>query len=140
MTRLDFLDRFRPVGTPGAAGPPGVPTNEATGPAAELAPVFAALADELATDEQLVADARTAGSAHVDAARREAADLVAAAELAATAARADAAARVVEQADRDAAGKLAAARNEAARITATADAKRHGLVARAVAHLLGGTT
>ncbi len=140
MTRLDFLDRFRPVGTPGAAGPAGVPTKEATGVPAELAPVFAALADELAMDEQLLADAHTAGAAHVEAAQRQAGDLIATAQMAAPTARADAAARVVEQVDRDAERELAAAQDEAARIRAAADAKRNELVARAIAHVLGRTT
>ncbi|WP_298228108.1 hypothetical protein [Gryllotalpicola sp.] len=138
MPRLDFLDRFRPVGTPGPAGPVGIPTNEATGPAAELAPVFAALIATFATNEQLVADARTAGAARIEAARRQAAGLVAAAQQDAPAARADAAARVVEQADRNAVAELAAAQDEAGRITAAAAARRDRLVARAVAHLLGG--
>ncbi|HEY3259730.1 MAG TPA: hypothetical protein VGJ95_05585 [Pseudonocardiaceae bacterium] len=41
----DFLERLRPVGAPGAAGPAGVPADRSAEIAAELEPVFAALAD-----------------------------------------------------------------------------------------------
>ncbi len=39
------LDRFRPVGTPGAAGRPGIPTDRSADAAAELAAVLALLDD-----------------------------------------------------------------------------------------------
>ena len=39
----DLLNRFRPSGTPGAAGVAGVPADRTAGAAAELAPLFAAL-------------------------------------------------------------------------------------------------
>ncbi|GAA2154616.1 hypothetical protein GCM10009844_40690 [Nocardioides koreensis] len=39
----DLLNRFRPSGTPGAAGAAGVPVDRTGGAAAELAPLFAAL-------------------------------------------------------------------------------------------------
>ena len=38
MALLSILDRFRPVGAPGPAGPVGVPPTDDQGPAAELAP------------------------------------------------------------------------------------------------------
>lgn len=41
----DFLDRFRPAGTPGAAGAVGVPADRQAGAEAELAPAFAVLAE-----------------------------------------------------------------------------------------------
>ncbi|HEU4349929.1 MAG TPA: hypothetical protein VFR35_19300, partial [Actinoplanes sp.] len=40
----DFLERLRPAGVPGAAGPAGVPADRVSEIAAELEPVFAALA------------------------------------------------------------------------------------------------
>ena len=50
----DLLNRFRPSGTPGAAGAAGVPVDREAGAAAELAPIFAALAPtERECDEQL---------------------------------------------------------------------------------------
>ncbi|MEV6097084.1 hypothetical protein [Nocardia sp. NPDC051981] len=36
----DFLDRFRPAGAPGAAGPHGVPADRAAEAAAELTPLL----------------------------------------------------------------------------------------------------
>jgi len=48
----NLLERFRPVGTPGAAAPAGVPADRAADAATEVAPVLAALRptlDECAT-------------------------------------------------------------------------------------------
>ena len=42
----DMLQRFRPIGTPGAAAPAGVPADRAAELGRELQPVF----DELASD------------------------------------------------------------------------------------------
>jgi hypothetical protein len=48
----EFLRRFRPAGTPGAAARAGVPVDRAAEAAGELAPVLALLADvESATAE-----------------------------------------------------------------------------------------
>ncbi len=41
----DWLDRFRPAGGPGAPSAAGVPTDRHAAASAELAPVFAALAE-----------------------------------------------------------------------------------------------
>jgi vacuolar-type H+-ATPase subunit H len=71
VARLNFLDRFRPIGAPGAAGATGQ-TEEVRGLAAELAPVFAALAPDLDSARALVSDAerlaeKTVADAHVRA-------------------------------------------------------------------------
>jgi hypothetical protein len=41
----DFLDRFRPAGTPGPAGAVGIPADRWADAQEELAPLFSALAD-----------------------------------------------------------------------------------------------
>ena len=41
----DFVDRFRPAGTPGAAARPGVPADRSAEAAAELTPLLALLDD-----------------------------------------------------------------------------------------------
>lgn len=109
----DLLARFRPAGTPGAAGPAGVPADRLAELGRELRPVF----DELAATEEearairetarLEADRRRAAAAQraraiVDDARRDA-----------DAQRADAAARVLREAGQEAATTLADARREA---------------------------
>src|SRR5674476_1314795 len=58
MARVNILDRFRPVGAPGPAGLAGVPAADEQGPAAELAPVFAALAADVESCHRLVEEAR----------------------------------------------------------------------------------
>jgi len=45
MAIQDFLQRFRPAGAPGAPGRAAVPADRVAEATAELAPVFAALAD-----------------------------------------------------------------------------------------------
>lgn len=113
MARLSILDRFRPVGAPGPAGPAGVPSSDAQGPAAELAPVFAALAGDVAACAALVEAARLDAERDVAQARAQAAAVVAKARLDAAAERAGAAAGVSQEAsDRDA-QQLAQARVEA---------------------------
>ena len=114
VARLSVLDRFRPAGTPGPAGPVGVPATDVQGPAAELVPVFAALAADVEACAVLVEEARIQAAHDVAAARTQAAAVLSRARLEAGAARAEAAARVgrdaaerdtraVDQARRDAA-------------------------------------
>ncbi len=94
MARLSILDRFRPVGAPGPAGPAGVPADDDQGRAAELAPVLAALAGDVAACEALVAEARLSADGDVTRARAQAAAIVARARLDAGAAGVRAAARI----------------------------------------------
>ncbi len=54
----DLLYRFRPAGTPGAAGQAGVPADRAAETAAELEPLFARLADTEQECREILAQAR----------------------------------------------------------------------------------
>ena len=91
----DFLQRFRPAGTPGKAAAAGVPADRARDLAAELEPVFSLLAGAEAERARILTEAgRDAGRIR-DGARRRADDMVAAARQRAQAARADAAAAVL---------------------------------------------
>jgi len=94
MARLSILDRFRPVGAPGPAGPVGVPAVDEPGHAAELAPVFAALAADVESCRRLVEDAQQQADRTRADARAEAAAIVARARRAEAAARSDAAATI----------------------------------------------
>jgi len=101
MAQLNFLHRFRPVGAPGPAGVVGVPASDVIGPAVELAPVFAALADAVEACRELVEDATSRAEAMLATAREQAGALVAHAQLDEAGVRASAAARIFE----DAAGR-----------------------------------
>jgi hypothetical protein len=109
----DFLQRFRPVGTPGAATVSGVPADRVVEVTAELEPVFAAL-------EDVAADAaRIRAAADDEAARRrergveQAAAVVAAARRQAEADRAEGMARARREAEAGAAAVVADAHREA---------------------------
>jgi hypothetical protein len=71
-----FLDRFRPAGTPGRPTPVGVPADRAERAGAELAPVFASLAEAEVEAGRIRADAAAEAERRLEAARREAAALV----------------------------------------------------------------
>lgn len=114
MARLSILDRFRPVGAPGPAGPAGVPAADDQGPAAELAPVFAALADDVAGCAALVEEARRTAEETLLSARGKAAAMLSQARLDAGAERAKAATRVEQEASNSDAQVLEKARQEAA--------------------------
>lgn len=118
----ELLERFRPVGTPGAAAARGVPADRVAELAAELAPVFELLeatqqeCGELRQTARIEATARrTAAAVEAEAAlsnaRREAQSVRAAAASALTQA-ADAAAEETLEAAR---GAAAAVRDAAAR-------------------------
>jgi hypothetical protein len=113
MARPNILDRFRPVGAPGPAGPAGVPATGDQGPAAELAPVFAALAQDVEHCRTLVEEARRDAAAALSRSQEQAAAITAQARLDAGAERAHAAARVEQAALKRDALLLAQARKEA---------------------------
>ena len=98
MALLSILDRFRPVGAPGPAGPVGVPPADDQGPAAELTVVFAALEPYVELCRRLVDEARAEAEHALPRARDEASAILAQARLAAGAARARAAAHVEQTA------------------------------------------
>ncbi|MDO8106967.1 hypothetical protein Q6348_07120 [Isoptericola sp. b441] len=126
MAWQSILDRFRPVGAPGPAGPAGVPSQDATGPAAELAAVFEALRPDVEQASRTVAEARVRAQRLVADARDGAA-----AELAAARSRAPA----VREEARLAAEQQAASEAEA--LTARADAEVAVLAERGRARLPG---
>jgi hypothetical protein len=129
----DFLARFRPVGTPGAAVSAGVPADRVADASAELEPLFAMLADTEAEADRIraSADQRIAESQRLAAVH--AAEMVAQARLRADAERADAAAKARAVADREAAQQLAAAEAQAARVRQSADERMEAQVAEIVA-------
>ena len=97
----DVLERFRPAGTPGAAGRPGIPADRSADATAELTPVLALLDD--AQDE--AARTRQAAIERAQeirrAARRQAAELVAKARDDAETIRAQAEADALREAGAD---------------------------------------
>jgi hypothetical protein len=113
MARPNILDRFRPVGAPGPAGPVGVPAVDDQGVATELAPVFAALAPDVQACTALVDEARQEADAALSQARELAAAAIAQARLDAGADRARAAAAVEQVASEQDAQLLDAAVRQA---------------------------
>jgi vacuolar-type H+-ATPase subunit H len=136
VARLSILDRFRPVGAPGAAGPAGVPAADDQGPAAELAPVFAALADHIASCAALVDDAHRSADEAVVRARVQAAAILAQARLDAGAERATAAARVEQEGSSRDTQVLEQARREAAALEEAGLARIPAVVAEVMDALL----
>ncbi|MGN8247064.1 hypothetical protein ACTHAM_000736 [Cellulomonas soli] len=136
MARLSILDRFRPVGAPGPAGPLGVPATTEAPFEAELAPVFAALSGDLETCRRLVDDARQEADGIVAEARARATAVVAEARLAQAAARAEAAEGIGKAADEQDARTLEAARAAADRLQAAGTARLAGTAQLVVDRLL----
>ncbi|MDH6235348.1 hypothetical protein [Cryobacterium sp. CG_9.6] len=123
MAGQNFLDRFRPVGAPGAAGAVGVPATDVLGPAVELAPVFAALAADLAACQTLVQEAERDAAAAVAKASDRATALVAEARLNTGADQARAAAHIVQTEAEADARVLAAAHARATSLGVAGDAR-----------------
>ncbi len=137
MARMSVLDRFRPVGAPGPAGPAGVPAVDGQGPAMELAPVFAALAADVEANAMLVEGARRQAERDISAARTQADAVVSQARLDAGAARAGAAARVEREAGERDSLVVDQARLEAAALEATGLARIPAVVVNVIDILLG---
>ncbi|HEV7213027.1 MAG TPA: hypothetical protein VGN47_15055 [Blastococcus sp.] len=126
----DLLQRFRPVGAPGAAAPAGVPADRTAELGRELQPVF----DDLAATVEEVARIRAASAeearARRDRAAAEARRIVEAARRQAEGERADTAARRLRHAEAESATAVAAARQEAAGIARRAQERSADYVAR----------
>jgi cell division septum initiation protein DivIVA len=116
----DFLTRFRPAGSPGAAERAGVPADRAGELESEVAPVLALLGDIEAERERLIAQAR-----------RDAEQIVAGAQSAAAAIAADAAQRAETVREQAARQVMTAAREQAARTVE--DARQQAVQTRALA-------
>jgi vacuolar-type H+-ATPase subunit H len=100
----DFLARFRPAGSPGAAARAGVPADRSGELESEVAPVLALLADTEAERDRLISQAR-----------REAEQIVSGARSAADTIAADAAQRAETVREQAARHVLTAAREQASR-------------------------
>lgn len=103
----DLLTRFRPAGAPGPAGATGVPADRHESVAAELAPVFAALAEVEGECDRLRAEATRQAARRTATAAEAARTLVTRAREAAPAER-DAAAVAAREAGVDELAQLAA--------------------------------
>lgn len=138
MALQDLLNRLRPAGAPGPAGPVAVPAEEEDREAAELAPVFGALA-ETVDDTEAVRDAGADRAAAITAeAEKEAAALVANATSRAPGERAAAAARVHEAGDDEAAALLTEAKRQAAQLKADSGQRLDELTELVIANLRAG--
>lgn len=117
-----FLERFRAVGTPGAASAAGVPADRVAERDAELAALFEQLAPVQAAAESIRTEAVDRGKQRLEHAETHARAVVSQARRDAEAVRRDAAARVTAEADHEAAEVLERAEAEAAAIAAHASA------------------
>jgi len=116
----DFLTRFRPAGSPGAAARAGIPADRSGELEAEVAPVLGRLAGAEAERERLIAQARC-----------EAEQILAAAQSTADAITADAAQRTEAIREQAARQVLTAAQQQSAR--AVQDARQQALQTRELA-------
>lgn len=129
----DLLNRFRPSGTPGAAGAAGVPVDRAAGAAAELAPLFAALAPTERRCEELLTDAEADARRIRREAEEEAARLVAAARDRQSTERAAVLAELRARRSADAAAAADAAERQATEVRDRAEARMGDCVEDVVA-------
>jgi hypothetical protein len=127
----DFLARFRPAGTPGAARA-GVPADRSLELEAEVGPVLALLDGTYAERGRIVAQARRDADWIVAAAEREAAAIAADAGQRARAAREEAARQVMALARDEAARTVGSARQQATRTRELARQRMPALVNRTV--------
>ncbi|MFI7063594.1 hypothetical protein ACIBL3_21595 [Kribbella sp. NPDC050124] len=129
---LDRLRRFRPVGTPGGAGPVGVPADDRSGVPAELVAVFAALDEVIAECQTIRTRAAQEAAAIVAGAERDATATIADARTRAAGERAEAAAAVRARGDAAVDRTLAAASAEADLLTKQGLQRMDGVVALVV--------
>jgi cell division septum initiation protein DivIVA len=97
----NILDRFRPAGTPGAAGRPGIPADRGADAAAELTAVLALLDDAQDEAAQIRHAAADRAQEIRRSAQRQAAELVAKARVDAESVRAQSEADALRDADAD---------------------------------------
>ncbi|HEX5997545.1 MAG TPA: hypothetical protein VFY84_20595 [Jiangellales bacterium] len=135
MALSDLLQRLRPAGAPGAAAPVAVPAEEEDAAAAELKPVFDALAGVVAECDAIRSAADQAASSELAQARRDAEALVADALGRAPAERAAAAARIHRTGDAAADALRAEADRAAARLRASGPRRLAELTDLVIANL-----
>jgi len=127
----DFLARFRPAGSPGAARA-GVPADRSRELQAEVSPVLALLDGTDAERDRIVARARREAEQITAAARAEAAVIAADAARRADAARDEAARQVMAVARDEAARSVGDARRQARQTRELARQRMPALVSLAV--------
>jgi hypothetical protein len=132
----DFLTRFRPVGTPGAAALRGVPVDRVTEREAELRPVLALLAETQREGARIRRAAADEAEQRRFRARRQAETIVAEARGRAAAERAAAAARATTLVADERRQAEAAAAERSARLRAAAAQRMPELVDKALAPVL----
>lgn len=137
MRGQSLLTRFRPVGAPGGAGPVGVPADAEDTAAAELGPVFDALAPVLVECARIRRDAAAAAAALLAHAGTQAQALISQAESEAGPLRADAVAAVHHRTRLDSQRLVDEAQAEAQRLTRRGHDRLPGMVADLVAELRG---
>jgi vacuolar-type H+-ATPase subunit H len=128
----DFLSRFRPAGTPGAAARAGVPMDPARELAAEVGPVLTLLDSTQGECERIVGEARRDADAIMAAARAEAAAIITESDRRAVAARDEAARQLADAAADDVAAMVAVAEWQAVWIRMMAGQRMPAMVGRAV--------
>jgi cell division septum initiation protein DivIVA len=128
----DFLARFRPAGSPGAAARAGVPADRSGELESEVAPVLARLDDTQAERERLIAQARSDAEQIVAAAQSEAGAIAADAAQRARTVREQAAQQVMTAAREQAARTIEDARQQAAQTRERARQRMPALVSRIV--------
>jgi vacuolar-type H+-ATPase subunit H len=136
----DFLDRFRPAGTPGPAARAGVPADRAAELAAEVEPVLALLDGTHAECQQIIAVARQEADRTTSEAQAGVAAIGQEAGRQARAARDQAAAEVLAQARVQAQAAAADASRQALQIRRLAERHLPVLVAAAARLVQAGLT
>jgi hypothetical protein len=132
----DFLTRFRPVGTPGAAMARGVPADRVAEREAELAPVLALLAETQQDAARVRREADEQAEQRRLRAREQADAIMTDARRRAEAERAAAAARVSTLASDERRRAEITAAQRAARVRAIAAQRMPGMLDRALAPVL----
>jgi len=129
----DFLERFRPSGTPGAAARPGVPADRLAERSAELEPVFARLAETEAEAATIRAAASREAQLRRHQGEERAQAALAAGRRQVAADRAELAAHVLRQVSAETAAIVGAAEDEAEAVRARARQRLPAMVERVVA-------
>jgi len=127
-TARDLLQRFRPLGAPGAAAPPGVPADRRAERDRELQPLFDALADVQEEAGRIRAAATAQALVQREQAEQQAASLLRSARRDAATARAEAAAAAAARVEEESRRVLAEAEADAAAVARRAEERYAGLV------------
>jgi hypothetical protein len=136
----DLLDRFRPVGSPGAASPVGVPADRGAELTAELEPIFTTLAEVERACAALRSEAAVAAERRRQAARAEAEAVVAAGREHAAQERAGAAVGAQQLAAEQAHAQLAGSSLEQSHLRARATERMPAFVDQVVVAVLARET